>query len=162
MTPSIQWQVVPIEFCLYSSPRRTSSCGPSECPLPALNPQQEYQKESPQAQGHAHLNLPYNPNLDNILNGIQGGVIATLLDVAGWFAVAAQNEGVWTTTSELSIHFLHPAKECELHTEGWVVKSGKRISVAQMRVSGPNEELVAIGTGTYVVLETVPSKGNAP
>ncbi len=113
-------------------------------------------------QGHAHLNLPYNPNLDNILNGIQGGVIATLLDVAGWFAVAAQNEGVWTTTSELSIHFLHPAKECELHTEGWVVKSGKRISVAQMRVSGPNEELVAIGTGTYVVLETVPSKGNAP
>lgn len=113
-------------------------------------------------QGHAHFNLPYNPNLDHAMRGIHGGVIATLLDNAGWFAVAAQNEGVWVATSEFKIHLLYPVKESELHAEGWVLKSGKRVSVAEMRVSASNGKLVAIGTGTYVTLESVPLRENAP
>jgi len=56
------------------------------------------------------------------------------------------------TTSEFKIHFLNPALECSLHAEGWVVKAGKRIIIAEMRVSKSNGELVAIGTGTFVVL----------
>jgi uncharacterized protein (TIGR00369 family) len=102
-------------------------------------------------QGHAHVNLPYNPNLD-YPGGIHGGVIATLLDTAGWFAAAAQSETAWFATSEFNIHLLYPAQECDLHAEGWVVKSGKRLSIAEMRVSASNEELVAIGTGTFVIL----------
>ena len=113
-------------------------------------------------QGHAHLNLPYNPNLDHALKGTHGGVIATLMESAGWFAVAAENKGVWTATSEFKIHLLSPVKEDELHAEGRVVKSGKRISVAEMRVSASNGELVAIGTGTYIALDSVPLKKNGP
>jgi len=106
-------------------------------------------------QGHAHLNLPYNPNLDHAGKGIHGGVMATLLDNAGWFAVAAKKEGVLVVTSEFTVHLLCPVKESELHAEGWVVKSGKRISVAEMRVSASDGELIAIGTGTYVTMEGV-------
>jgi acyl-CoA thioesterase len=102
-------------------------------------------------QGHAHVNLPYNPNLDYPC-GIHGGVIATLLDTAGWFAAAAQSETGWVATSEFKIHLLYPAQESDLHAEGWVVKSGKRISIAEMRVSASNGELVAMGTGTFVIL----------
>jgi uncharacterized protein (TIGR00369 family) len=101
--------------------------------------------------GHAHVDLPYNPNLDQPF-GIHGGVIATLLDTAGWFSVAAQSETVSVTTSEFKIHFLNPAIECHLHGEGWVVKAGKRIFIAEMRVSKSNKEVVAIGTGTFVIL----------
>ena len=111
-------------------------------------------------QGHACIHLPYNPNLDHALKGIHGGAIATMLDNAGWFAVAAQNEGVWIATSEFKVHLLNPAKESKLHAEGWVVKSGRRISVAEMRVSSSNGELVAIGTGTYIPLDGVPIGNN--
>jgi uncharacterized protein (TIGR00369 family) len=113
-------------------------------------------------QGHAHINLPYNPNLDHAAKGIHGGVIATMLDTAGWFAVAAHNEGIWIATSEFKIHLLNPVKESELHAEGWVIKSGKRISVAEIRVSASNGELIAIGTGTYVTVEGVPLGENDP
>jgi len=102
-------------------------------------------------QGHAHVDLPYNRNLDQPC-GIHGGVIATLLDTAGWFTVAAQSKTILVTTSEFKIHFLNPALECSLHAEGWVVKAGKRIIIAEMRVSKSNGEIVAIGTGTFVVL----------
>ncbi len=102
-------------------------------------------------QGHAHVDLPYNLNLDQP-HGIHGGVMATLLDTAGWFAVAAQSRTILLTTSELSTHFLNPALECDLHAEGWVVKTGKRMSVAEMRVSKSNGNVVAIGTGTFVVI----------
>ena len=102
-------------------------------------------------QGHAHVNLPYNPNLDQPC-GIHGGIVATLLDTAGWFAVAAQSKTILVTTSEISIHFLNPAQECDLHAEGWVVKAGKRTLIGEMRVSKSDGEVVAIGTGTFVVL----------
>jgi uncharacterized protein (TIGR00369 family) len=101
--------------------------------------------------GHAHVDLPYNPNLDQPFS-IHGGVIAALLDTAGWYSAAAQSETISVTTSELTIHFLNPAIECHLHGEGWVVKAGKRILIAEMRISKPNKEVVAIGTGTFVVL----------
>ncbi len=102
-------------------------------------------------QGHAHVNLPYNPNLDQPC-GIHGGIVATLLDTAGWFAVVAQSKTILVTTSELSIHFLNPTQECALHAEGWVVKAGKRTLIGEMRVSKSDGEVVAIGTGTFVVL----------
>ena len=102
-------------------------------------------------QGHAHVDLPYNPNLDQPC-GIHGGVVALLLDTAGWFAAAARSKTILITTSEISTHFLNPALECDLHAEGWVVKAGKRMLIAEMRVSRPDGEPVAIGTGTFVVL----------
>lgn len=101
--------------------------------------------------GHAHVDLPYNPNLDQPC-GIHGGVVATLLDTAGFFAAAAVSRSVLLTTSELSIHFLSPALACDLNAEGWVIKAGKRISIAEMRVSEPNGGVIAIGIGTFVVL----------
>lgn len=102
-------------------------------------------------QGHAHVDLLYNPNLDQPC-GIHGGIMATLLDTAAWFAVAAQSKTILVTTSELSIHFLNPAQECDLHAEGWVVKAGKRTLIGEMRVSKSDGEVAAIGTGTFVVI----------
>jgi acyl-CoA thioesterase len=107
-------------------------------------------------QGHAHLKLPYNPGFDNATGRIHGGIVASLLESAGWYAVAAQNEGIWTATSQFSIHLLNPGQKTELHAEGWVLKSGKRISVAEMKVFTPDGKLIATGSGTYVVLESIP------
>ena len=54
-------------------------------------------------EGNAVVVLPYNPNLDHALNGIHGGVYATMLDCAGWFTAAAAHETpCWIATSEIS------------------------------------------------------------
>lgn len=111
-------------------------------------------------QGCAHVILPYNPNLDHPMKGTHGGVIATMLDSAGWFAIASQNEGVWVTTSEFKVHLLNAARGSEIRAEGWVVKAGKRISVAEMRALTADGLLVAIGTGTFVVLKDLPFRKN--
>ena len=107
------------------------------------------------ASGHAHLHLPYNPSLDHALHGIHGGAIATLLDNAGWFTSAALRAGQWVSTSELSIHLLEPACECDLEAEGWLVRTGKRSDVAEMKVVGADGVLYAIGTGTFVVADSI-------
>jgi uncharacterized protein (TIGR00369 family) len=111
--------------------------------------------------GVACVDLPYNPSLDHAMKGVHGGVLATMLDSAGWFAVASLHEGVWVATSEFKVHLLNPVRENGIRAEGWVVKSGKRISVAEMRVMDYGGELVAVGTGTFVALRTLPFGRNA-
>ena len=91
---------------------------------------------------------------------IYGGIVASILDSAGWYAAAAQNEGVWTATSEFSVHLLQPVQKTDLEAEGWVVKSGKRLCITEMRARTSAGELVAVATGTYVVLEGISFRNN--
>lgn len=103
---------------------------------------------------HSHLNLPFKTELTHENGGVHGGVFATLLDDAGWFASAVLHEGVWVTTSEFKVHLLRPVQNENLHAEGWIIKKGKRMDIAEMRVYA-GDKLVAAGMGTYVVLENV-------
>lgn len=105
----------------------------------------------------AVITLPYNPGLDHGLGGIHGGVYATLLDSAGWFACAvARPEPCWIATSEMSVHFLRPAIRVALRAVGEVLKPGKRQDVAQMYLWDENGELVGHATGTFLALPHIP------
>lgn len=106
-------------------------------------------------EGHAHVSLPYNPSLDHALGGIHGGIIATLLDTAGWFTAAALHEGVWIATSTINIHLLEPATSIDLEAVGRVVRRGRRLDVAEMEVTGPDGKLYAVATGTFIVVEGI-------
>ncbi|MFQ6090689.1 MAG: PaaI family thioesterase [Candidatus Bipolaricaulia bacterium] len=106
-------------------------------------------------EGHAHVHLPYNPDLDHALGGVHGGILATLLDTAGWFAAAVLHDGAWIATTNLNIHLLEPAAQVDLEAEGRVVRRGRRVDVAEMRVADPDGKLYAIATGTFIVVEGV-------
>lgn len=87
--------------------------------------------QGPRAGQCAVIDLPYNPNLDHAFGGIHGGVYATMLDnadVSGatFTAAAAHDVSCWVATSELSIHFLEPAKSTTLRAVGRLLKQGKR------------------------------------
>ncbi len=83
-------------------------------------------------EGHAVVDLPYNPDLDHAAGGVHGGVYCTMLDVAGWFtAAAALDEPCWLATSELTIHFLAPAAGTALRAVGRLIKRGKRQHIAE-------------------------------
>ncbi|HUU02231.1 MAG TPA: PaaI family thioesterase [Myxococcota bacterium] len=107
-------------------------------------------------QDRAVLTLPYNPALDHALDGIHGGIIATMLDNAGWFTSALVHDGDgWMATTEMSFHLLRPAAKTELTARGEILKRGKRQDVVQMSCRDAQGNLVAHGTGTFVLLDKI-------
>ncbi len=107
-------------------------------------------------QDRAVLTLPYNPGLDHALDGIHGGIIATMLDNAGWFTSALDHDGDgWMATTEMSFHLLRPAAKTELTARGEILKRGKRQDVVQMSCRDAQGNLVAHGTGTFVLQDKI-------
>lgn len=107
-------------------------------------------------EGQAIVDLPYNPGLDHALDGVHGGVYATMLDTAGWFtAAAAHDESCWLATSEMSMHLLLPVERASLQAVGRLIKRGSRQDVAEMRLYDGDGRLVAHATGTFVLLPGV-------
>jgi uncharacterized protein (TIGR00369 family) len=96
----------------------------------------------------ANVALSYNPDLDHAGGGVHGGVIATLLDNAGWFTCAICCRRM-LLTSEISVHFLRPAVKTGLRARGEVLKKSGRQAVAQMHCWDEAQALVAHGTGTF-------------
>lgn len=112
------------------------------------------------AEDHAVLTLPYNPGLDHALRGIHGGVYMTLLDTAAWFTVAvARDAQCWITTGEMSVHFLKASRGADLRCVGGLLKAGKRQDIAEARLYGADGDLVGHAVGTFMVLPSVPMKG---
>ena len=105
-------------------------------------------------ENHAHLTLPFKKDLTHEKGAVHGGVFATLLDDAGWFASAICHPGVWVTTSEFKVHLFSSVEGEELRAEGWLIKKGKRMDIAEMRVYA-GDKVVAAGMGTYVILDKI-------
>ena len=60
--------------------------------------------------------------------------------------------------SQFNIHFIAPARAGdELTAEGKVVRSGRRVSIAEMTVTNQEGKLIAKATGTTIPLENNPS-----
>lgn len=102
--------------------------------------------------GRARFDLPYNPDFDHALHQVHGGVMATLLDNAGWFSVAAHYE-TWVSTAEFQVRLLRPAVREHLYSIGRVRRAGNRLAVAEMEVRGEDDTLVATGSGTFMVTD---------
>jgi uncharacterized protein (TIGR00369 family) len=104
-------------------------------------------------EGNAVVDLPHNPGLDHALDGVHGGVYATMLDTAGWFtAAAAHDEPCWLATAEMSIHFLAPVARTSLRAVGRLIRRGRRQDVAEMHLYDGGGRLVGHATGTFVLL----------
>ena len=100
--------------------------------------------------GQAVFTMPRNPNFDHALNDTHGGLIATLLDNAGWFTAAAHYEK-WVVTTDLNIHLLESAQQSDLIATGHLVRTGKNLAVASMEVRIKDGQLIAIGSGSFMV-----------
>ncbi len=104
----------------------------------------------------AVFTMPHNPDFDHALGGIHGGVMATMLDNAGWFtAAASRDENTWVATSTLTVHYLAPGAGSTLTAKGKMVKSGKRQDVVEMTLHDDAGNLLAYGTGTFMAVPKV-------
>jgi uncharacterized protein (TIGR00369 family) len=94
--------------------------------------------------------LPYNPEFNHGLGDTHGGIIATLLDNAGWFAAAVHYDS-WIATVEMQVRLLEPAKREPLRAVGRVLRVGQSLAVAEMEARTLTGRLVASGSGTFTV-----------
>lgn len=104
--------------------------------------------------GNAHFVLPYQKEFCHSLLDTHGGVIATMIDNAGWFTAATRYE-TWVNTSELTVRLHEPANQEELRASGQIVRAGSKICVVSMEVKSASDRLIATGAGTFVVSEKV-------
>jgi uncharacterized protein (TIGR00369 family) len=109
----------------------------------------------------AVLSYPHNAALQHAMGDTHGGVLATLLDCAGWFTAAVPYDR-WIATVELQTRLLEPAHREALVATGTLVRAGKSLAVARMEIRAAAGRLVAEGSGTFVVTSLVPRKGSGP
>jgi uncharacterized protein (TIGR00369 family) len=77
-----------------------------------------------------------------------GGVIASLIDIAGDFAlIAALGHGV--PTINLRVDYLRPAFNEDLIARARVRKAGRTVGVVDIDVEDPGARLIAVGRGCY-------------
>lgn len=96
---------------------------------------------------------------------LHGGVVSTLLDVAGGLVAMAQSieklEDLTTVnvenrlkhvgTIDLRIDYLLPGKGKEFTAYAHVIRHGKKVAVSRMALENENGRQLAVGTGTYIV-----------
>ncbi len=81
-------------------------------------------------------------------NQFHGGPLASLIDVAGDFAVAlAVGGGV--PTIDLRVDYLRPAFGPHVEAHATARRVGRTVGIADVDVTGADGKLVAIGRGCY-------------
>ena len=88
---------------------------------------------------------------------VHGGVLATLIDTATFWAVFLKiQEDAGLVNIDLKLNYLEPVVAGRLRAEGLAIRPGRSISYAEARVWDGAGRIVAHGTST---LMTLPGKG---
>lgn len=99
--------------------------------------------------GEAVWMMPFHPGFDHALEGVDGGVFATLLDNAGWFTAAPYYDH-WIATVEFQVRLIEHVQKQDLQAVGHLLKLGKRLATTRMEVLTPSDgRVVALGSGTF-------------
>lgn len=101
--------------------------------------------------GYAKLEMPVRDDHRNTVGYLHGGVISSLLDIAG--AVAGSygdaKESV-SITVNLNVNFMAPHQARRVVAEGELVRTTTSLFFAQAKLFDPeNNRLCATATGTY-------------
>jgi uncharacterized protein (TIGR00369 family) len=87
---------------------------------------------------------------------VHGGLAATLLDSCMGLAVRSTlPKGVNSTTLEFKISFVRPItpQTGELRAEGWVINCGRRVGIAEGRITDGQGRVLVHGTTTCLIFE---------
>lgn len=89
---------------------------------------------------------------DPVKKALHGGVISMMADTAGGFAVwsALDDQRTRVSTIDLRIDYLRPGKQEDLRAHATLVRAGKTVGVADVRLFHPSEPSATIATGKGV------------
>lgn len=102
-------------------------------------------------EGFARMEMTVRPEHRNTVGYLHGGVIASLLDIAG--AVSGSfgvSEKFVSVTINLNCSYLSPHRAASVVAEGELIRASKSLFFAQAKLYDPeNSRLCATATGTY-------------
>ena len=101
--------------------------------------------------GEVRFHVPFKPGFKRTpqAEGIHGGVLASIIDIAGDFALAVKMQKMGFPTIDLRIDYLRMAADGDMTAVARAVKAGRTIGVADIEVTDARGRLAAIGRGTY-------------
>ena len=102
-------------------------------------------------EGFARLEMNVRPEQQNTVGFLHGGVIASLLDIAGAFSGSyGISKDYVSVTINLNCNYMAPHKTDEVVVEGEIIRKTQSLFFAQSRLFDPvNNILCATATGTY-------------
>ena len=104
-------------------------------------------------EGYAKLLLPFRPEFigDSTRPALHGGVMSTLIDTCGGFAVWTQiSIEDRVSTIDLRVDYLAPGAPEALIAEAQVVRVGNRVGVVDVRCWQPSAPTRTVATGKAV------------
>ncbi len=103
------------------------------------------------AKGEVTFRLPFKHGYKRTAHeeGYHGGVLASVIDIAGDFALAIKTDKLGFPTIDLRVDFLRMAGDGDLTITARTVKAGRTIGVADIEVTDARDRLCAVGRGTY-------------
>lgn len=104
--------------------------------------------------GFATVQIIVEPKHFQPYGVVHGGVLATLVDTAAYWAVycSVEDESAVLTSVDLKLNYLGPVTEGILTAKGQLVKMGKKIGYAMASVMDEKDQVVAHGASTLMVL----------
>ncbi|MFC8530008.1 PaaI family thioesterase [Nocardia sp. NPDC057227] len=113
--------------------------------------------------GAEYWELPVAPHVVNLSGGLQGGLLATLVDVAaGSAALAGRPAGTGVVTSDLNIRYLRAVTAGTARAYTRIVHSGRRSTVVEVEVRVlPGDALAVLATSSFANVE-FPGIGTPP
>ena len=104
------------------------------------------------------LEVDNRPDLANSRGALQGGLTATLIDIAaGRLAGGLVGAEQDVTTADMTVHYLAPIVDGPARAEATVVRAGKRIIVTSVDVTDlGRDRLAARATVSFAVLDRRP------
>lgn len=105
------------------------------------------------ADGDLIVELPVAPHVVNTNGGLQGGLLATLVDiVAGQRALEVIPPDTSVVTSDLSVRYLRPIRAGAARATSRIVYSGRRSLVMQVDIESPDRELAVVATVSFAII----------
>lgn len=83
---------------------------------------------------------------------VHGGVYASLIDAAAFWAAYSSTDALGMTTVEMKLNYLAPAASGRFVARGKCIKTGKTICLSEATVYDNNERILAHGTSTLMIL----------
>jgi uncharacterized protein (TIGR00369 family) len=102
-------------------------------------------KEVPTADGSLVMEMPVSEKVTNTAGGLQGGLIATMADVAaGQLAAREAPFGNGIATTDLFVRYLRPIKNGPARAVARILRTGRRSVIVHVDIfRGDDDELAA-------------------
>jgi uncharacterized protein (TIGR00369 family) len=110
--------------------------------------------------GQSHLEILVEKKHLQPYGTAHGGVYASLIDAAAFWAVHTQIKAeADITTVELKVNYLAPASDGHFIAKGRSIKVGERLCLGEAVIENERGRLLAHGTSTMMIIESLKIQG---